>query len=132
MTLDPFGQMTPCKSCPFRTDHPPTLRPGRTREIEADLKADRQFICHNRIGDKTNCAGSLIVMTKLGLTNNPMRMGGRLGLFDPAKLNMTAPVYESFDAMEAAMCRAEREWDEGKKTTTPKPSQPRSSKRKRS
>lgn len=112
MIHDPFEQMTPCKSCPFRTDHPPSLRPGRTRQIEADLKADKQFVCHGKIRQKVNCAGSLLMMVQLGLSNNPMRMAERLRIFDPKKLNKRVKIYPSFDAMEAAMRGEEAKYDD--------------------
>ena len=98
---NPFTLTTPCAECPFRTDITPYLRPGRIQEIEQSLARD-QFFCHKVAEEKINCAGSLILLEKLERPSNAMRMAERLGLYDRTKLDMAAPVFESFAEMEAA------------------------------
>lgn len=98
---DPFALTTPCAECPFRRDIKAYLRPGRVRQIERSLVQD-QFFCHKLAEERVNCAGSLILLEKLEQPSNAMRMAERLGLYKRDKLNMAAPVFESFDEMEAA------------------------------
>lgn len=98
----PFALTTPCSQCPFLASRPVPLRPGRVREIEQSLD-QHVFPCHKLLPNRVFCAGALIVMEKNRLSGNAMRMGERLGLYDPEKLDMEAPVFENFDAMEAAM-----------------------------
>lgn len=44
-----------------------------------------------------HCAGLLIVLEKSGRPSQMMRIGERLGLYDPTKLDMTAPVFDSIE-----------------------------------
>lgn len=108
----PYGLTTPCSNCPFRTDITPYLMPGRVREIERSL--DRcEFPCHKttehdedgdvRRSDKEmHCAGALILMEKEGRSSQMMRISERLGMYDHRKLDMAAPVFDTFEAMEKA------------------------------
>lgn len=110
-----YGMTTPCDQCPFRSDVRPYLRKARVREIEESLERG-EFPCHKtaqydedgeptRSGDEVHCAGALILMEKEGRSSQMMRIAERIGMYDPSKLNMNAPVYESFDEMEKAMER---------------------------
>lgn len=92
-----FNVTSPCGNCPFRTDTPISLRPGRMAGILNDvLRRDKTFACHKTThGAKratSACAGSLICHEKSGKPNWLIRMAHMLGLYDPAKLNMNAPV----------------------------------------
>jgi len=106
----PFGLTTPCPQCPFRSDIPPYLSARRVREIQRSLER-ATFPCHETTGAKgrrharggpVSCAGALILSEKEGRAGQMMRIGERLGLYDRRKLDMTAPVYDSFDAMARA------------------------------
>lgn len=106
----PYGLTSPCANCPFRTDIRPYLTPGRVREIQRSLERS-EFPCHKtvthendegepvRTGKEVHCAGALILMEHEGTSSQMTRIAYRLGMYDPTKLDMTAPVYESFDAM---------------------------------
>lgn len=114
-------QMTlthPCPQCPFRTDIPPYLYPARVRQIEASL-VHGVFPCHKTTdwgdgddgdgdteyvptGEERHCAGALILLEKTGRPSQWMRISGRLGDYDRRKLNMAAPVFNSWEAMTAA------------------------------
>jgi hypothetical protein len=41
----------------------------------------------------------MILLEKLGRPNQWMRIGERLGLYDPRQLKMDAPVFDTFEAM---------------------------------
>ncbi len=103
----PFALTTPCNNCPFRTDVRPYLRRARIVALEKDLERGT-FNCHKTVaslgakGGEAACAGSLILQEKLGRRPNIMRIAERLGLYDRTKLNMSAPVYDSFEAMADA------------------------------
>lgn len=107
-----YGLTSPCPKCPFRTDIEPFLRPDRVREIEESL-VQAEFPCHATLdyandsgGAETSktahCAGALILLEKLERPSQMMRIAERLGLYDPAKLDMAAPVFDSFEDMVAA------------------------------
>lgn len=108
-----YGMVTPCDQCPFRNDIDPYLREGRVREIERSL--DRgEFPCHKTVehdedgepihsGEQIHCAGALILMEKEGRSSQMMRIAERIGIYDPSKLNMGAPVFGSFNEMAKAM-----------------------------
>jgi hypothetical protein len=110
--LTPYGMTTPCSNCPFRSDVKPYLTRERVREIERGLTRG-EFPCHKTTehdedGEHIHsekdihCAGALILKEKLGESSQMMRISERLGMYDPSKLNMDAPVYESFDEMAEA------------------------------
>ena len=92
-----FNVTSPCGNCPFRTDTPISLRPGRMAGILKDvLWNDKTFACHKTTNGKRRehsaCAGSLICHEKAGKPNWLYRFANGLGLYDPKKLNMSAPV----------------------------------------
>ena len=102
----------PCANCPFRNDIKPYLRSDRVREIERSL-VRAEFPCHKTTdhddsgdqvptGHETHCAGALILMEKEGRSSQMMRIAERLGMYDPSKLDMSAPVFNSFDEMAKA------------------------------
>ena len=112
----PYGLTKPCKLCPFRTDIPPYLTAPRVREIERSLDRS-EFPCHETVdyddeGERSgegpremHCAGALILMMHEGTSSQMHRISHRLGLYDPSKLDMTAPVFTSWDEMADAQPR---------------------------
>ncbi|WP_137726375.1 hypothetical protein [Prescottella subtropica] len=105
---NPFALKRPCRDCPFRADRPTFLRPDRATEIADGLAAGQVFHCHKTVdytdtdGDSTTdtstsvfCAGALSVFEADGEPNNAMRVGQRLGLYDPDTLADDVPVYPS-------------------------------------
>ncbi len=108
-----YTRKSPCSNCPFRSDRPFHLRPGRVREIEHSL--DRgEFPCHKTVDydqdedtttttgneQEVHCAGALILLEKLERPSQMMRICERIGLYDRRKLDMNAPVYDDFEQME--------------------------------
>lgn len=112
-----FKLTHPCGDCPFRTDKFFYLPKGRKSEIASDLLfGDKTFICHNTTGEyewsdegeetiytpsgeEQHCAGALIVMAKeMTILNNFMlRLAIQSLLFNPTRLDINAPVYESME-----------------------------------
>lgn len=118
-----FNLVRPCKKCPFRTDIEPYLRPGRIREIANSMVVyDGWFPCHettesdDESDDGSNyttsksqhCAGAAIILMKMDAPNQMMRISMRIGMFDPEKLDMDAPVFDTFDEAERAQRRGRR------------------------
>lgn len=108
-----FDLRTPCPQCPFRSDIPAYLTPARVTEIDRSL-IQATFPCHKTTqfdedgevipstpGER-HCAGALIILEKLGRPSQMMRIAERLGLYDMRKLDMQAPVFNSFRAMRNA------------------------------
>lgn len=109
-----YGMTKPCDNCPFRTDVRPYLRPERVVEIQKSL-VQAEFPCHKttyatggdesddgtyvRSGKEVHCAGALILLEKLELPSQMMRICERLGMYDRRKLDMTAPVFDTFEDM---------------------------------
>jgi len=116
----------PCNNCPFRTDVKPYLRAARVAKLESDLVGGQaSFTCHKTTvesepdedgesrlveGPKSqHCAGAMILLEKIGRPNQMMRIAERLRLYAPAKLDLKAPVFDSFDAMKRAQSDYEEE-----------------------
>lgn len=112
----------PCAKCPFRTDIQPYLTAARVSEIEQSLERG-EFSCHETLeedcwhdddegnetyspsGEEEHCAGALILLEKLGRPSQMMRISERLRMYDRRRLDMNAPVFDSFEEMEAAQGR---------------------------
>jgi hypothetical protein len=110
----------PCKNCSFRTDIPAFLTSGRVEEIQDSLERG-EFPCHETIDynhlheighdeykDKLpydvsesakHCAGALILLEKEEAPSQMMRIAERLRCYDRTKLDMDAPVFDTFDEM---------------------------------
>ena len=115
-----YSITTPCPKCPFRTDVKPYLTRPRAQEIARALERS-EFPCHlttdhdalsgdegDQLRNTTNeihCAGALIVLEKMEQPSQMMRICERLGIYDPRKLDMSAPVFESLDDMIEAQPR---------------------------
>lgn len=100
----------PCNLCPFRNDSKRLyVSPERLEEM-----ASGEFCCHKtgEINDEggeicptaksQHCAGLLIMREKMEQPHQMMRICERLGLYDRTKLDMNAPVFESWDEVEDA------------------------------
>lgn len=113
----PFKLKRPCKNCPFRSDIPKYLREERVQEIADSLYDGAEFPCHEttehvegpdgweeRIAVPTSafCAGALITMEKEGYSNQMVRIGERLGMFNVDDLIMDSPVYDSLEEWVAS------------------------------
>lgn len=116
MSKGPYSLTSPCPDCPFRSDVRPYLREARVRQLEVELER-KEFHCHKTTrldgdgdtysdGESVHCAGALILMEKEGRSSQMMRIAERLGLYDPSRLDMDAPVYGSFTEMVEAMREA--------------------------
>jgi hypothetical protein len=96
MKMMAFDLARPCAHCPVRSDRPFGLR--RAGEIaEALFQADQTFACHATLHRREgqHCAGALILHEKVGRPNWRIRFAARLGLFDPARLHMEAPIFDT-------------------------------------
>jgi hypothetical protein len=94
-----FELTRPCAHCPFRSDRPFGLRRARCEEIAAALfEHDLTFLCHETKDEPEkhqHCAGALILHEKLGRPNWRIRCAAMLGLFDPDRLHLDAPVVDN-------------------------------------
>ncbi len=107
-----FDLVRPCADCPFRSDRPGYLRADRVRGILGGGKGRHwwpavSFPCHKTIDyaetgtmippSAQQCAGLMIILHRENRPNDAMQIAQRLGLWNPAKLDMSAPVYASTD-----------------------------------
>lgn len=105
-----FDLVRPCPQCPFRTDVGAYLRGDRAVEIAQSLARGADFPCHKTTvtdpddesqraatGESQFCAGALIALERSDAPNQAMRFAERLGLYDPSKLDMDAPVGTLYD-----------------------------------
>jgi len=126
-----FDLVTPCKTCPFRTDRTFPLTVARVREILSALfDRDQTFSCHGTVdyaaieergedmhdegyrhipgAEEQHCAGAMVLLEKSGRANQMMRIAERLGFYDHKRLKMDAPVFASRDAMVKAFQKLNR------------------------
>jgi hypothetical protein len=100
----------PCDLCPFRNDECRLVVSAR-RLAEF---ASGEFCCH-KTGEmdydndeihptekSQHCAGALIFLEKIGKPHQMMRISERLGMYDASKLDMTAPVFGSWQEVRKA------------------------------
>ena len=102
-----YCRSRPCSTCPFlRDDVPDTqpirhLRPASARNIADTLLGDLPFTCHKdnekAPGARKHCTGAAIVLEKLSLPNQAMRIAERLQMYDPSELGMLDQVFDNFD-----------------------------------
>lgn len=126
MATGSYSMTKPCPECPFRrdgTDGTPNVTPvrltrSRVREIAGLMLNPNggEFPCHKTTGvdgegqrcrtrDSIHCAGALIFAEKNGVATQMMRIAGRLGLYDPDKLDK-ASFAEVFDDMPEMLATA--------------------------
>jgi hypothetical protein len=92
-----FNLTKPCHECPFRSDKVFYLRPLRRAQIWEDISEnDKTFTCHLTLEarERSHCAGALITLEKAGKTLNNflLRLAMEAGMYDPAKMDLDAPV----------------------------------------
>src|ERR1019366_3744551 len=68
----------------------------------------QSFLCHKTINydeagnsyppTAQQCAGVMIILAREGRPNHAMQLAERFGLFDPSRLDMSAPVHQSIEA----------------------------------
>lgn len=125
-----YTMTKPCPECPFRRGAAPggpvRLMSGRVDEI-AGLMLDPQggeFPCHKTTvhddeddeggrcttPDSQHCAGALIFAEKNDNHTGMMKIAGRLGMYDPSKLDQAsfAEVFDTIDEMRATALDAGR------------------------
>ncbi len=103
-----YKMTNPCNLCPFRNDDKRLTVPAdRLREF-----ARGEFCCHQttepdeETGDYSplessqHCAGLLIFREHMEDPHQMMRIVERLGMYDRTKLNMNAPVFQSWEEVE--------------------------------
>jgi len=116
-----FNLKKPCSNCPFRRDSMKGwLGEDRAQEISHDITTEQKtFSCHktndlDENGDiietkKTEyCAGALILLEKLELPNQMMRIAERLGIYNRHGLDMDVPSF-AYEKVEAANRRRIKE-----------------------
>ncbi len=114
-----FNMRTPCSKCPFRKDIRAYLTKERVREITSALDNGGTFPCHETTEEDEDgeaimnskkwkfCGGAAIMLEKsqdpkTQPTNQMLRIAERLGFYDHTKLDLNAPVFDSFtDMIEA-------------------------------
>lgn len=106
---NPYSLKKPCANCPFLKDKSKAidLHPDRVPGIIRDLQSGEatSFSCHKTVyhrktggqwvedengeeryeqsGNEKQCAGSLIVMQKLGIETQLMQVMRRMGIYHP-------------------------------------------------
>ncbi len=110
-----YTMLTPCVACPFRTDITPFLS-GADRVRELEQAQDGEFPCHKttELDEDTDellnrehtvaCAGRMVMsMNAYNGLGTIDALSARMGMFDPAALDLVAPVFADWDAMADAM-----------------------------
>ena len=105
-----YTMTKPCDLCPFRNDDKRlTVSVDRLQGF-----AQGEFPCHKTAvlnkddddggfeatNDSQHCAGSLIFHEHLEQPHQMMRICERLGMYDRRQLDMTAPVFQSWEEVE--------------------------------
>lgn len=110
-----FDLNKPCDSCPFCPGRFFGLKKERIIEIVNALESGGTFACHKTVdyddedgdgrpGTGSFCAGALVMLEKaqdseMAPLNQYLRICERLGSYDHRKLDMDAPVFDSFEEM---------------------------------
>lgn len=112
MSSNIYTLRAPCSNCPFRSDITPFLTEERAEEIADSLEGGATFYCHKTLdyddmeGEVTSrsraCAGSMITMERDGQPNQIMRIAERIGMYDPTRLEMDSPVFDSLQEWKEA------------------------------
>lgn len=117
-----FDLVRPCAECPFRTDLEggPYIHPDKVREVLGNPRGRGarffpavSFACHKTVdygsgnegrvhANSQHCAGAAIILMREDRPNDAMQLAQRLLGWDPDRLDMTSPVYESRAAAIAA------------------------------
>lgn len=82
--------------CPLKgTFNRASIGPASGRTDTREMRWRSVHMVHDSRWGSTHCAGALITMEREGSFNQMMRIGERLGFYDPADLAMDAPVHDS-------------------------------------
>lgn len=108
--FNPYALKKPCANCPFLKEGGIELSPGRLQGIVDDLVSGEatSFLCHKTThhptaggecvededgnerylasGLEQQCAGSLILLEKMGHQTQLMQIMQRMGVYDPDQL----------------------------------------------
>lgn len=107
-----FRRHHPCDDCPFLRDGGIRLRRSRIDEIAGAMLeegAGSTFACHKTTGvmgrrarEQQHCAGALVFAEKNRTETQAMQIARRLGLFEPARLDGHALVFDTLAEMRSA------------------------------
>lgn len=93
-----FALKKPCSNCPFRKDvanQQGWLGEMRARDImEGLIDADEDGNA-SETRKSQHCAGAMILLHKIGMPNQAMRIAGRLGMYRYEDLDHEAPIFDS-------------------------------------
>jgi hypothetical protein len=106
-----FGMPRPCVDCPFLEPRDFPLHGLRAAEIAEGLEHGT-FACHKTLEQvpQQHCAGALVIMALNDDWGDMQQIAMRIGLFDPSKLDLSVPVYPTFDAFVLAKGGTPRPW----------------------
>ena len=108
-----FDLKSPCVNCPFRRGQGELFRLPKARI--AEIVNATAFQCHKTVdysGDEPDvgskpqqCAGLMALLRNVGIPNQIMQVGERLGALNPDDLDPREEAYASFEeAMIAHRC----------------------------
>lgn len=122
-----FTLKRPCNDCPFRREGGVRLYRARIREIVAGVTGNpgSSFPCHKTVQydveeddeqgeldaatrDASHCAGALIFAHKQEAYPQLIRIMGRLGMYDPERLEEQDTIFDSLHEMLASALDASR------------------------
>ena len=103
-----FDLKRPCRDCPFLKSMHFGLGRERAEGIVHAITDQGWFPCHKTtqsddegmraITNKSQaCAGALIIAEKTDRKGSGMQIGFRLGIYDPTRLDLDAPVFDNFE-----------------------------------
>lgn len=105
-----FDRKKPCPTCPFRTGGRGLRKLGcrRAQEIADALLNDQTFTCHDDISrpeqDRQHCVGAMMLLEKQDRPNQIMRIGERIGIYNPDDLVGRDEVFD--DLADWVECQA--------------------------
>ena len=99
-----FNLTCPCSDCPFLADTlSGWLGKARAQGLAHDIAVEgRTFACHKTTHrpqiEHSHCAGAAIMQERAGQVGQMLQIAERLGLYDPEKLDLGAPVHQDWTA----------------------------------
>lgn len=107
-----FDLHRPCSDCPFRSDIDFYLSPARVLDILTGVLQEQEtFTCHHTISGQRrrqgytpgandqHCAGILLLIHHEGFAHSMLQIAERLGWYDPAQLDRTAPAFATVESL---------------------------------
>ena len=106
-----FDLVRPCVECPFLQANDLHLHARRAEDIAHSMER-QTFICHMTQQHKPvqHCAGVLIIMARDKRWGDLQQIAMRLRMLDPDRLDLSAPVFESFGDFVRFYGGTERPW----------------------